>query len=99
MSDVSDDQLDDETRTARQNYRKLAQQWVDDEDARVLKLAGQIHEAINDYLDKIGKAAEEAEGSLKSSLKAMEAKLIEGEGIWKMRLERLKGESEADPNL
>jgi hypothetical protein len=29
----------------------------------------------------------------------MEAKLIEGEGIWTMRLERLKGESEADPNL
>lgn len=91
MSDINDEDLDEETKDARVNYRKLAQQWVDDEEARTAKLAGSIVEAIKDYSEKLGKAVEnEASEVKKTALKLMHGKLIEGHTVWEMRHEKLK---------
>jgi hypothetical protein len=100
MSDVSDERLDEDTRTARVNYRKLAQQWVDDEDARTVKLAGSIVDAVKEYYEKISSAIEnEASEAKKAILSGMRAKLIDGQVIWEQRHEKLKGLGEDGVDL
>ena len=85
MPDPSDDDLDEETRAARVKYRSLSDKWVNDEDERTPDLAGEIHTAISDLIQKISGAMEDAEEGLKRTLQEYHGKLIEGMTVWEQR--------------